>query len=99
MNLTIAQARKKLKDFAVNTRNIKLTKHAKERMADREISLQQIVSCFKHGEIIEGPYLNTKGHMQLNVSARTAGEYLTVVAVFKENENGEIAIIVTAFKE
>ncbi|KAA8731010.1 DUF4258 domain-containing protein [Acinetobacter qingfengensis] len=99
MCLSLIEATRKLREFAQDTSKIKLTSHARERMKERCISLKQIVCCFEHGDITEGPYMNTRGNCQLNVSVRTAGEYITATVAIKISENGESSIVVTTFKE
>lgn len=99
MCLNLNEARKKLKEFAKDTSRIKFTKHAKERMKERNISTKQILCCFEHGDITEGPYPNTRGDCKLNVSVRTAGEYITTSVAIKESENGDFSVVVTTFKE
>lgn len=99
MCLTSAEAKLKLREFATDTSKIKLSKHARERMKERNISFKQIICCFEHGDITEGPYMNIRGDYQLNVFVRTAGEYITTVVVIKMNENGDSSIVVTTFKE
>lgn len=99
MCLTEIEARHKLREFALNTSKIKLSKHARERMTERNISLKQIICCFEYGDIIEGPYPDTRGDCMLNVKVRTAGEYITAIVVIKSEEDGDFSIVVTTFKE
>ena len=99
MSLTSAEAKQKLRELALDTSRIKLSKHARERMMERNISFKQIICCFEFGDITEGPYMNIRGDYQLNVSVRSAGEYITTVVVIKMNENGDSSIVVTTFKE
>ncbi|USZ96136.1 DUF4258 domain-containing protein [Acinetobacter baumannii] len=99
MCLTLTEAKQKLRASARDTSRIKLTTHAKERMKERCISMKQIICCFEHGDITEGPYPNTRGNCQLNVSVRTAGEYITTAVAIKQSENGEFSVVVTTFRE
>ncbi len=99
MCLTSTQARLKLKEFAQDTSKIKLSLHARQRMKERSISFKQIICCFEHGDITEGPYLNTRGYYQMNVTVKSAGERITSTVVIREDENGETSIVVTTFKE
>ncbi|MEL4641863.1 DUF4258 domain-containing protein, partial [Acinetobacter baumannii] len=64
MCLTLTEAKQKLRAFARDTSKIKLTAHAKERMKERCTSMKQIICCFEHGDITEGPYPNTRGDCQ-----------------------------------
>lgn len=88
MCLTEIEARHKLREFSVKTSKIKLSKHARERMSERCISLKQIICCFEHGDITEGPYPDARGDCMLNITVRTAGEYIAVVVVIKAKRMG-----------
>ena len=99
MCLTEIEAKHKLREIAKDTGKIKLTTHGSERMKERGISLKQIICCFEHGDITEGPFTTTRGDYQLNVSVRTAGEFVTTVVVIKVCESGDFSIVVTTFKE
>lgn len=68
-------------------------------MEERCISLKQIICCFEYGEITEGPYEDARGNCKLNVSVRTAGEYITSTVAIRFHENGGSSIVVTTFKE
>ena len=99
MCLTEKEARLKLKEFAKDTSKIKLSSHARERMKERSISFKQIICCFEHGDITEGPYLNARGNCLMNITVKSAGEYITSTVEIRQNENGESSIVVTTFKE
>lgn len=57
-------------------------------MKERHISLKQIICCFEHGDITEGPYPDTRGDTKLNVTVRTAGENITTTVVIRCREDG-----------
>lgn len=99
MCLTEIEARRKLKELAKNTSKIKLSAHVRQRMRERHISLKQIICCFEHGDITEGPYPDSRGDSKLNVTVRTAGENITTTVVIKCCEDGDFSIVVTTFKE
>lgn len=99
MCLTEIEAKRKLREIAKDTRKIKLSTHVRDRMKERGISLKQIICCFEHGDITEGPYTDTRGDCKLNISVRTAGEFITTTVVIKVRANGDFSIVVTTFKE
>lgn len=93
------EAKRKLREFAKDTSRIMLSKHARERMCERNISFKQILCCFEHGDITEGPYLDTRGDCKLNITVRTAGEDITTTVAIRSRDDGDYSIIVTAFIE
>lgn len=72
------------------------TKHAKERMKERGITIQQILNCLSKGRIIEGPFqtLREGGGEEVTIEKMTAGEQLRVAACLKPNET---VLVITAF--
>lgn len=99
MCLSAFEAKRKLREFAKDTGKIMLSKHVRERMFERKISFKQILCCFEHGDITEGPYLDIRGDCKLNITVRTAGEIITTTVAIRSNDDGEFSIVVTAFIE
>lgn len=73
--------------------------HAKERMRERGINMQQILTCLAKGKITEEPILANKrgneGGYEITIERSTAGDYLRVVACLKFSQT---ALVVTAMK-
>lgn len=99
MCLTFIAAKHKLKEFAKDTSKIKLSAHARLRMKERNITFKQIICCFEHGDIIEGPFPDLRGNTQLNVRVLSAGDTVICTVVIRCTENGDHSIVVTAFKK
>ena len=76
-NLTRHRALKFVKDACEKSSNIKLTKHARERMKQRDITFRQIINCLRKGAIFENPY-QENGRWTCRVTRRCAGEELNV---------------------
>ena len=99
MCLSTFEAKRKLREFAKDTGKIMLSKHVRERMIERNISYKQILCCFEHGDITEGPYMDTRGDCKLNITVRTAGEFITTTVAIRSGGDGDFSIVVTTFKE
>jgi hypothetical protein len=99
MCLSTFEAKRKLREFAKDTSKIMLSKHARERMVERNISFKQILCCFEHGDITEGPYMDTRGDSKFNITVRSAGEVITTTVVIRGRIDGDFSIVVTAFIE
>jgi hypothetical protein len=78
-DLSPADATKVVRALATSTANIVLLEHAKRRTKERKITRRQIELCVQRGAIAEGPFLNPRGHWQLNMQRHAAGEQITVV--------------------
>lgn len=78
---------------------VSLTKHAKERMLERNITMPQILTCLAKGRVTENPVLANKndrcGGYEIVIERSTAGDYLRVVVSLRFSQR---AMVVTAIK-
>jgi len=72
------------------------SKHSKERMIERGITIPQILNCLAKGTVAEGPFLSHRsgGGYEVALEKGTAGEWLRVVVCVKFNEK---LLIVTVY--
>lgn len=92
--LTAAHALKIIRQLAADTNNIVIIPHARKRGRQRRISRRQVELCVQRGTISEGPFLNAKGHWQVNLYRHAAGEEMECVVAI---EWGKSLIVVTVF--
>lgn len=75
------------------------SRHAKERMKERNISTQQVLTCLAKGKLTENPVLANKsgdvGGYDITVERLTAGDYLRIGVCLKFSQT---ALVVTAIK-
>lgn len=77
--LNDADAIKLIRMLAADSNNIVVIKHAQKRRSQRNITRPQIERCIQKGTITEGPFVNSHGNWQVNLSRFTAGEQITCV--------------------
>lgn len=65
MRLGEESAKRILSEIAADTKNVKFTTHARERMKERQITSAQILRCLRHGRITEGPAREASGNWKL----------------------------------
>jgi len=72
------------------------SRHCKERMRERGITMPQILNCLSKGRVVEEPFLNhtNGGGYETAVEKATAGEWLRVVVCIKLSEK---LLIVTVY--
>ena len=77
--------------------NIRWSKHSKDRMIERGITMPQILNCLSKGKVTEEPFFNhtNGGGYETAIEKDTAGEWLRVVVCIKLNEK---LLIVTVYK-
>lgn len=78
---------------------VSLSKHAKERMAQRKITMKQILTCLAKGKVTDHPVLANRGGdsggYDITVERLTAGDYLRVGVCLRFSQR---AMVVTAMK-
>ncbi len=74
---------------------ISWTKHSKERMCEREISLPAVKNCLEKGIVAEHPFrvFEQGGGYRVTVEKRTAGKFLRVVVTLKYTQK---ILVITA---
>jgi hypothetical protein len=75
------------------------SKHAKERMEERNINVQQVLTCLAKGKVTENPVLANKGGnaggYDITIERLTAGDYLRIGVCLRFSQT---ALVVTAMK-
>ena len=93
-DLSKDDAQRIIRTLATNTGNIVVVAHGRARQRQRQIPRPQLERCVQKGMITEGPFINSHGNWQVNVTRYAAGEEITCVVaiewVFK-------LIVITAF--
>lgn len=71
--------------LAIDSENVFIDiPHAKERMAERSITVQQILDVLRQGKGVDGPSLDTYGCWRIKLERYTAGRRVQVVVIIKE---------------
>lgn len=94
LTLTPALALKMVRQLAADTNNIVIVPHARRRGKQRRINRRQVELCCLRGTICEGPFLNQKGHWQVNLYRHAAGEEMECVVAI---DWAKSLIVVTVF--
>jgi hypothetical protein len=74
-----------------------LSKHCKDRMQERGITLQQVIACLSKGKVVDNPFLtNDKGGgYQTTVERTVAGDNLRIVVCMKFSQR---ILVITVIK-
>src|SRR5262245_17176684 len=96
--LTKEEAEKILRELVGNGM-VLLSKHAKERMAERQVNMQQVLTCLAKGKVTDHPVLaNKSGDLsgyEITVERLTAGDYLRIGVCLRLDQR---AIVITVIK-
>lgn len=98
INLTEQKAREILNEIAQDSSRIEFSKHARQRMSERNITLVQIIRILGRGKFEEQPHRTPNGNWQMKLSGLSAGHDIKIVcALDYKAETGNYAIIITTY--
>lgn len=98
LNLSPISALRIVRAIAADSSKVKLTRHARERMAQRDITLPQLLRCLRTGRIAEGPARNARGDWAFRVEGIAAGDRINVAAALSTDGNGNRIIVITVYR-
>jgi len=77
--------------------DLSLSKHCKIRMEEREITIQQIMTCLLKGRVIDEPFLTHRngGGYETTMERRAAGDELKIGVCLKFSQR---ILVITAIK-
>lgn len=90
-------ARQWLREAAEGARRLLFTKHAEDRMRQRQIGRRQVLQVLRTGTFSEPLHQDVTGDWRCSVTGFHAGMHLTVGVVLKQKEGGAWVIVATAF--
>jgi len=76
---------------------VSLSMHCKERMIERDITMQQVITCLAKGKVTEDPFLNyaNKGGYETTIERTVAGDKLRLGVCLKFSQK---ILVITAIK-
>ena len=98
LRLSDAGFLKKLRVIAKDSDRVVLTKHAKQRMRQRRINQRQVMECLRKGRICEPAHLTIHGDWMATLEHQYGGDAVRVVVAIEQQEDGELAVVVTVMK-
>ena len=98
LRLSDAGFLKKLRAIVKDSHRVVLTKHAKQRMRQRRINQRQIIECLRKGRICEAAHMSIHGDWMATLEHQYAGDAVRVVVAIEQQEDGELAVVVTFMK-
>lgn len=87
----------RIRQIAADSGRIIITKHAKQRMRQRRISLTQVIECLLKGRVVENAHIDIDGDWTGKIEHQYAGDRISVaVAIDGRQHRGEdMAIVIT----
>lgn len=74
------------------------SKHARERMVERKVSGQQVLTCLMKGKVTDEPVLANKGGSEggydITVERLTAGDYIRVGVCLKFSQAAKVITVI-----
>lgn len=77
---------------------VTLSKHARDRMAKREVNFQQVLTCLAKGSVTDDPVIANKGSRdggyEITVERSAAGEYLRIGVCLKFSQSAKVITVI-----
>ncbi len=89
---------RRLREVAQDSSRVVVVRHARQRMRERKINLNQVITCLQKGTISEPAFLTHLGDWKATVTHRCGGDMISVAVVLERKENGDYCIVVTVMK-
>lgn len=96
--LTIQSAKNLIRDLAENhSARIKFSKHARERLLERDITVIQVFSVLssRSSRFFEQPYQTSGGDWAMSLEGIASGDSIRIPLVLKRLESDPSALIIT----
>jgi hypothetical protein len=95
MTSPLERVEETIRQTAVVSERVFISKHAEERMIERQVTLPQVLHCLRIGAFIEGPTLDS--YQQIGYKATMqqicAGDLVQVALKLIEQGQGHIIVI------
>lgn len=98
LRLSDASFLKKIRAIAQDSSRIVITKHASQRMRERRINSRQVLICLAKGRIVEPAHLTIQGDWKATLEHQYAGDVVKVAVAIEQQEDGELAVVVTVME-
>lgn len=82
--------------ICADSANVKFSRHAIDRMREREITRKQVLSTLRSGHLTEPVHLSIQGDWKGTFSHTTAGDRINVAATIKK-VGKMIVLVITTF--
>ena len=76
--LSAAEARRVIREIAAEDGRVGFLPHALTRMAQRDVSRDEVLKIVRTGAIVEGPYLGLRGDWRVEMQGRVAGDVVSI---------------------
>lgn len=96
--MTPHQAKEILKELADSGGKVFFTRHAEQRMIERQVTRIQVLRCLASGYFEEQPAKSPQGAWVMRIRNYTAGEYVSVAVALDKNDRGDYAVVITVIK-
>lgn len=74
------------------------SKHARERMAERMVNTEQVLTCLAKGKVIDNPVLanrsDSEAGYEITVERLTAGDYLRIGVCLKFSQTARVITVI-----
>lgn len=96
--LSVGRLQSLVRDAASDSSNVYFSRHAQQRMLERDVTAPDIIECLLRGAFEEGPYRSAKGNWEFTVRQFCSGVSLTVAGALELDEYGNHIVVITTYR-
>lgn len=86
-----------ISNLAKDSKNVRFSKHARDRMLERDVSDIQVIRCLMSGRFEEEPSRSSKGNWSFKMRVMDSGESITVVGALDYDNRGNHVLVITTY--
>ena len=91
---TLEQLVERVRELAADTHNIRMDPpHCRSRMAERGVTMRQLLEVLRRGNGVDGPTLDEYGAHRIKLKRRVAGRRVQVVVAVKQTHVDVVTVI------
>jgi len=89
---------RRLRGLASDSSYVILTRHAKQRMRERRISMTQVMEGLRRGRIVEPAHLTIHGDWKATLEHQCAGDIVRIAVAIEQQDDNDYAVVITVME-
>lgn len=86
-----------IRELAQDSSKVRIKKHARQRMRERDITMPQVLACLRRGSIAEPAHESIKGDWKCTLRYQQAGDDVHMAVAIEKDDGGNWVAVVTVF--
>lgn len=97
--LTNAAAEARVQELARSTERVRLSRHAKDRMEEREISMTEVYRVLQRGTVTDSPTRSPRGDWKFKMTFRLRGRRVAGIALALDGGCESVTVVTVEWED